>query len=85
MNNKKIQPSNQSIDDLFDEYSFELDELINSFAMKFGYFPKDPEGFEYAFCPPEVKEMSLQFFTDPYVQKLDTLATLFYDMREYFK
>jgi len=73
---KKTRETNQTIRELFEEYIFQLDEHINSFAMRYGYFPKDPEGFDYPFCPPEVQDMSFKFWNEPHITKLDCLATM---------
>ncbi len=85
MKNRNKHPFNQTIDELFYEYNSQLDECINSFALKFGYFPKDSNDFECSFWPLEVQETNKQFFDSFHIQKLDTLATLFADLREYFK
>lgn len=80
MQEKKTRPTNQTIDELFDEYSLDLDQYVDTFALKYGYLPKDPTSFDYPFCPPEVQEMSWQFWTDPHIMKLETLENLFGDI-----
>lgn len=85
MKSKKVHSENQTITELFNEYSYELDDSIESFVLNFGYLPLDPNGWDYSYLSMEKQAVSELFFKDSRIQKLDTLATLFYDLKEYFK